>query len=231
MSIARVMSVSLVFALSSAAPHLVEAQSPADAQSTEAAQSTGRKFGISFGTAVSGSPLSEIAERNGTFAIPGQEIEFRLSYGSPRHELSLGLLADQYKLDQVVTRGSRSRLEYSSTTALVGYSMTEFVKSVPLVSSVDVGWNRFLVASVTPDYYTGETSDTRTEGNAFVLGLSYGVELPFRSVAVIPRIRITTSYPDFGGGDGYTILHPENDLGFKASFGVNVKALWRRGSK
>jgi len=39
----------------------------------------------------------------------------------------------------------------------------------------------------------------------------------------VPRVRIEVDFPDFGGGDGFGRLHPETDLGFRASFGVVLK--------
>lgn len=190
-----------------------------------AAQGAGRQVGILAGAAISGSPLGEVAERNGTFAIPGQEYEVRLLLSSGRgHEWSLGVLWDSYRLNQTIDISSRSQFDYTSTGTVVGYGFSQHAGSVPVVYGVDLGWMRFRTASSTPNYYTGEQEDTRTRGDAVVLGLSYGVEIPLQSLSLVPRIRIATNYPDFGGGEGYSGLHREHDLGFKASFGMSVKA-------
>jgi hypothetical protein len=197
-----------------------------------AAQNSSHSLGVLVGAAVSGSPLGGIAERNGTFAIPGQEYEVRLLLGSARgHEWSVGVLRDSYRLAQAADISTRSHFDYNSTGTVVGYGFTEETGSVPVVYGVDLGWQRFSAASSTPNYYTGEQEDTRTSGDAIVLGVSYGVEIPLQSVSLIPRVRIATNYPDFGGGEGYSGLHRQHDLGFKASFGISVKAATPFGRK
>lgn len=190
------------------------------------AQSTGRTIGVLAGAAVSGSPLGELAERNGTYAIPGQEFEVRLLFGSARgREWNVGVLSDRYRIDRAADDPlSQPQFDYTSTGALVGYSVTEPVGAVPVVYGVDLGWTRLRAASSTPNHYTAEQEDSRTQADVLVLGLSYGVEIPLQSISLVPRVRIATNYPDFGGGEGYSALHREHDLGFKASFGVAVKA-------
>lgn len=195
-------------------------------------QSAGRGFGVLVGAAASASPLSETAERNGTYAVPGLEYELRLLLAPrPGREWSVGVLTDSYQLDQTLDIASRSRFDYRSTSIVASYSLTEPVSGVPVVYGVDLGWTGFRATSSGPNYYSGDPEDTRTRGDAVVLGLSYGVEIPLHSVSLIPRLRVTTNYPDFGGGDGYSGLHRERDLGFKASFGVNVKARFPLGPK
>ena len=193
------------------------------------AQPGGREPGLMFVTAMSGSPLSEVAEQNGTYAIPGREQELRLLWVSPRGDgWSVGAIRDSYRLDQVIDISSRSVFTYRSTTASVGYSFARAGGAVPLSYGIDAGWLHYRATSSRPTYYTGEHADTRMRGDAVVLGLSAGVEIPFHSVALVPRLRIATNYPDFGGGEGYSRLHREHDLGLKASAGLGVKGILRR---
>jgi pimeloyl-ACP methyl ester carboxylesterase len=88
---------------------------------------------------------------------------------------------------------------------------------------LDLGWRSFTAAGSRPDAYTGEVHPGTVRGGGALLGVAYGVELSPGSSTVTPRLRLETSYPDFGGGDGYSRLHRESDLGFRASVGVELR--------
>lgn len=151
----------------------LHAQSAADHE-----QAHPTRYGVGFGAAVSTSPLGEIAERHGTYGIPGYQYEVRFFARTlARGEWSVALLWDDYHVGQ--------RLDLNTKYAF--------------------------------DY------DSRTVGHAAVLGWTAGLEIPGRALTTVPRIRLEMNFPDFGGGDGYTLIHPETDLGFKASFGVTLK--------
>jgi hypothetical protein len=194
-------------------------------------ESPGRRFGIFAGAAVGGAPLGQIAERNGTFAIPGLEYEVRaLLRSAGGNEWSLGLLVDEYRLDQEVDRLTRSRFDYSSTGISMGYGRVEPQKGVPIHYGVELGWRRFEASSARPSVYTGEAEASRASGHAAILAVSYGIEVPLEVVRLVPRLRLETSYPDIGGGDGYSALHTARDLGVRASVGVGLKRMLRRSS-
>lgn len=189
----------------------------------------GRRFGLAAGVAVGGAPLGEIAERNGTFAIPGKEYEFRaLTRSASGPEWSLGFLMDDYRLNQEIDRLTRSHFDYNSTGLIVGYGRSEMQNGVPIHYGVDIGWRQFDVSSSGPNYYTGEAEASRTSGHAALVAVSWGIELPLESMSLVPRVRIETNYPDFGGGDGYSALHQEHDLGFRASIGIGLKQIFQR---
>lgn len=189
------------------------------------AQDGDLRFGALFGGGLSGAPLGSIAERHGLYALPGLEHEARVLLGSGGHEWSLGGIWDRYRTEQAISPTSTSRFDYRSSGVVLGYSTVRRTGGVPVVYGVDLGWNHFEASSSTPSYYTGEQENSRTAGDAALLNVWYGVEIPMESVTVIPRIRLSTSYPDFGGGDGYSALHRSSDLGFKASVGVSLKKL------
>ncbi len=194
------------------------------------AQSRAPRFGAIFGAGLSGAPLGEIAERHGTRAVPGRDYEARVFHGSPQHEWSVGGIWDEYQFHQTIDLNTESRFEYTSASLVLGYSTLMPTGGVPTTFGIDLGVTEFRASSATPSYYTGEPESSRTRGHAILLNLSYGVEIPLKRMSMVPRLRLSTSYPDFGGGDGYSALHRESDLGFKASFGVNVRAVapWQR---
>jgi hypothetical protein len=182
------------------------------------------RFGVGFGAAVSTSPLGEIAERHGTYGIPGQQYEVRFFARTPgRGEWSIALLWDDYHVGQQLDRATSYAFGYDSRSLVIGYQTIPDNEGLRLVYGVDAGWLRYTTEANAIDYYTSEPYDSRTTGHAGLLGLSAGLEIPGKSLIVVPRVRIETNFPDFGGGDGYSILHPETDLGFKASFGVVLK--------
>lgn len=198
----------------------------------QAAGAAFHRFGIAVGAGVGGAPLGEIAERNGTFAIPGKEYELRgLLQVSPGAEWSMGLLVDDYSLDQQIEVVTRSRFDYQSAAVVVAYGRTEMQKNVPIQSRLDVGWRRFEVSSSGPNYYTGEAEASRTSGHSALVAVSLGVAIPLQSMSLVPRVRLETSYPDFGGGDGYSRLHREHDLGFRASLGIGLTRMFGRDSR
>lgn len=189
----------------------------------------GRRFGLAAGVAVGGAPLGELAERNGTFAILGKEYELRaLMRSASGREWSLGFIMDDYRLDQEPDRLTRSQFDYSSTGLIVGYGRSEIQEGVPMHYGVDLGWRHFDVSSSGPNYYTGEPEASRTSGQAALLAVSFGIEIPLEGASLVPRVRLETNYPDFGGGDGYSALHREHDLGFRASIGIGLKQIFQR---
>jgi hypothetical protein len=188
----------------------------------------GRRFGFAAAIAVGGTPLGEIAERNGTFAIPGMQYELRaLMRSANGTEWSLGLLMDNYGLDQEIDRLTHSQFDYSSTGLTVGYGRSQIQNGVPVRYGIDLGWRHFDASSSGPNYYTGEAEASHTRGHAAFLAVSYGIEIPLESISLMPRVRLETNYPDFGGGDGYSALHREHDLGFRASVGFGLKRMFQ----
>jgi hypothetical protein len=181
-------------------------------------------FGVAVGGGLSASPLGNIAERHGTFLIPGKDYEVWLTYGAAESgEFSLGMLADRYQVNQEFDSRTYSRFHYSSVGAFAGYSFLGVEGRTPVRYGVDLGWRWFSVESDRPDYYTGEPSVGATKGNALALGVTAGIEVPLDFGTAVPRVRVETNYPSFGGGDGYSELHRASDLGFRASVGIQLK--------
>lgn len=189
--------------------------------------SSGHRFGLAGGIAVSGAPMGEVAERNGTFAIPGTEYEFRLLMRwDEATEWSLGFLMDQFSLGQEIDPFTHSEFDYSSTGVVVGYSRTEPKSGIPIEYRLDLGWRQFDASSSGPNYYTGDSETSRVRGDAALLAVSLGIEIPVQSMWLVPTIRLETNYPDFGGGEGRSALHRESDLGFRLSMGVALKTIF-----
>ena len=196
---------------------------------TATAQREPAQIGVLAGTALSGSPLGEVGERMGIYAVPGREHEVRLLWIAPNGETwSIGSLWDSYALDHGFDLSSRVAFSYASTTTGLGYSRTREMRGVPVTYGLDLGWLHFRASSSWPSAYTGERTASEARVDAAALGASWGVEIPFRSFTLVPRARIALNYPDFGGGDGYSRLHREHDLGAKTSFGVAVKTTFPR---
>lgn len=192
------------------------------AEDHDAAQRT--RYGAGFGAAVSSSPLGEIAERHGTYGIPGYQYEVRLFARTPgRGEWSVALLWDNYHVSQQLDLATKYAFNYDSESLVLGWQSVPDQEGLQLVYGMDAGWLRYTTAANSIDYYTSTPFESSTVGHAAVLGFSTGLEIPGASLITVPRIRIETNFPNFGGGDGYSILHPETDLGFKASFGVVLK--------
>jgi hypothetical protein len=192
------------------------------AESDDAAPRT--RFGFGSGIALSTSPLGEIAERHGTYGIPGHQYEVRLFARTPeRGEWSVALLWDDYHVGQQLDLATKYRFDYSSTSLVVGWQSVPDREGLPLVYGLDAGWLRYVTEANSIDYYTSTPYDSRTVGHAAVLGWTAGLEIAGGVMTTVPRIRLEMNFPDFGGGDGYSRLHPETDLGFKASFGFVLK--------
>jgi hypothetical protein len=188
------------------------------------AQDAGRQFGVSAGLGVAGAPLGEVAASYGLVAIPGAEYDIRLFTRSVRgNEWSIGVLGDQYRVRHVTGMPTPSEFEFSSTALLVGRYWAQHIRGAPVRVGLDLGWRSFTAAGSRPDAYTGEVHPGTVRGGGALLGVAYGVELSPGSSTVTPRLRLETSYPDFGGGDGYSRLHRESDLGFRASVGVELR--------
>lgn len=182
------------------------------------------RFGFGYGLALSTSPLGEIAERLGTYGIPGHQYEVRLFARTPqRGEWSVALFWDDYHVGQQLDLATKYRFDYSSTSLVAGWQSVPDRKGLALVYGLDAGWLRYRTAANSIDYYTSTPYDSRAVGHAAVLGWTAGLEIPGGVMTTVPRLRLEMNFPDFGGGDGYSRLHPETDLGFKASFGVVLK--------
>jgi hypothetical protein len=189
-----------------------------------AAQETGRHFGASVGAGLAMAPLGDLAGSFGANALPGGEVAVRLYTRSFRgNEWSVGLLSDRYRMHHVADLATRSEFDYQSNALLVGRSWSEHVRGAPLRFGLDAGWRRFDATSTRPDILTADTYTTRVRGDAAVLGVLYGLDLARGTTGIMPRLRLEMSYPDFGGGDGYSGLHRTSDLGFRASFGVELR--------
>ena len=196
---------------------------PAATQSTDGAS----RIGFSATGSVAGAPIGQIAERNGLYAVPGLEYDLRaIVTTSSEREWSLGLLRDEYRTDTAIGLTSSSSFEYVSTAVVVGLGSLELEGPVPVRYGIDLGWRHFEALSDGPNYYTGQQETSSVVGNAALLATSFGIEIPLDGLVLVPRARLETNYPDFGGGDGYSALHREMDLGFRASLGIGVKKLF-----
>lgn len=217
--IPRVLLLTLGLSLLMGSGRAIHAQSAPDPENAPRT-----RYGVGFGAAVSTSPLGEIAERHGTYGIPGQQYEVRLLARTPRRgEWSVALLWDDYHVGQQLDRATQYAFDYDSKSLVIGWQSVPDQKGLQLVYGLDAGWLRYSTEANSIDYYTSTPYDSRTVGHAAVLGFTAGLEIPGRTLITVPRFRIETNFPDFGGGDGYSILHPETDLGFKASFGIVLK--------
>lgn len=196
------------------------------------AEEPGGTFEVAVGGGLSASPLGNIAERHGTFLVPGRHYEGWLTYRTSRKtEVGVGMLTEGYNVDQVLDSRTRSRFEYTSTGVFGGLSWVEAQGPTPIRYGIDLGWRWFSVESNRPNYYTGEPSGSWTNGRAVALGLGAGVELPLDFATAIPRVRVETSYPSFAGGDGYTNLRKARDVGFRVSVGIQGKSAFKPGKE
>lgn len=189
-------------------------------------------LGVVAGVGVGGSPLSHIAERNGTFAVPGTDWAARVVARTPGGaEWTLGVLGDGYHLDQAIDIDTRSAFDYTSTGLFVGYGVSALEAGlVPVRYGAELGWRWYRVESDGFSYYDGKPLSGSFHGSAFSVAFSAGIEFRLMHVSVMPRVRVETNYPTFGGGDGYSVLHRESDLGIRASLGVDLKtSLFRIG--
>lgn len=183
-----------------------------------------RQFGIQVGRGLAVAPLGDVAESFGIYAIPGYDYEARLVTRSARgNEWSVGALADEYEIDHIVDSHTRSRFAYSSVALVVARSWTQDLTHLWLQYGFEAGWRRFDAESSRPDVYTGALAESRTSGNAALFAVSFALELPGWYGTLQPRLRLETNFPDFGGGDGFSVVHRETDLGFRASLGLNFK--------
>lgn len=197
---------------------------PALAAAQESAP--GRRFGASVAVGVAGAPLGQLAESYGTRAIPGLELDIRaVRRAATGHEFSIGVLTDRYRMDHTIDLNTHSLFEHTSVGVVAGRSWFEEVGDVPMRFGLDLGWRRFSTSSSRPDFYTSDLAVSDVRGDAALLAVTYGVELPSGAMTVMPRLRLETSYPDFGGGDGYSALHRDRSLGFRASVGVELKSI------
>ena len=189
-----------------------------------------RQYGASFGIGLGIAPLGEVGESYGSEIVPGLEYDIRLFTRSPRGtEWNLGVLNDRYEMEPVLDINTRSAFEYTSTSVVVGFSKGEVVRAVPMRFGADLGWRHFDASSSRPNYYTGEVESSGVEGDAAVAAVHYSIEFGNGATKVLPRFRMEMSFPDFGGGDGYSLLHRETDVGFRASMGIGItSAFFRR---
>jgi hypothetical protein len=184
----------------------------------------GKRYGLAVGAALAGSPLGEVAGRYGLYAIPGYEFEVRAFRRSPRgHEWSMAVLWDAFRIDQRWDRTRSQAFDYSSVSLVVGYRSISNGPGVRLVHGVDAGWVHFATAADVVSFYTGEPDASKATGHAAVLAVSGGFEIPDGSATLVPQFRVALNFPDFGGGDGYSLLHREADIGLKALIGLAFK--------
>jgi hypothetical protein len=188
------------------------------------AQETDARVSLLVGAALTQSPLGELAERHGLYALPGTELEIRL-VGLPRGRgaWSVAAFQNRYALDRAPTLDTRAVLDYRATSLVVGHARTETIGSVPLEVGVDLGWVRLRADASVPNFYTGVPESSRVRGDAAVLALSYAVRIRAGSFTLLPRVRLSTNFPDIGGGAGYSGLHVERGLGFQLAFGVGAR--------
>ncbi|MDQ3557169.1 MAG: hypothetical protein M3409_10415 [Gemmatimonadota bacterium] len=185
------------------------------------------RFGVLVTQGVGGSPLGEIAERYETFAIPGTATDVRLLFRPrPTVEWQLGYTQDDFSLgDQIDPAGGRN-VRYTSAGFVVGRSTATADLPLRLIQGFDAGVSRFRVAGAAISRFDGERYVSEANGWVFVLGISAGVELPlYRQITVTPGARWALNTPDFGGGDGYSALHRETDVGFKLFFTLGLRVL------
>jgi hypothetical protein len=189
---------------------------------------TRRQYGVSVTRALSLAPLGRMAETYGMTAIPGNEYGVRLVTRSARgSEWTLGVLADEYRLEHRLAGDARAAFEYSSHAVVLERAWTETTGRVPVRYGAEAGWRGFSVDSRHPNAYTDEMEHTDVRGDAALFAVSFGIEVPSYMGTMVPRLRIETNFPDFGGGDGYSRLHRQSGLGFRASFGVELRLLTR----
>jgi hypothetical protein len=194
------------------------------AQEAPPSQEASRRWGLQLGYAIAGAPMGEVAGSFGTFLIPGREYELRLVTRSARgSEWSVGIIADEFSMDHVIDIRSRSQFDYESVGLVVGRAWVLSQPVVTTLAGIDAGWRHFRVSSSRPDYYSGERATSRTTGDAGFVAAVSGLELDGWYGIVQPRLRLEANFPDFGGGDGYSMVHRETDVGFRASVGVSVK--------
>jgi|SRR5690554_137974 hypothetical protein len=215
----RVTRFAIGLSLLLASPHAVFAQ---DAEAP--ARRGGLRYGVAVAAAASVSPLGEVAERHGLYGVPGRQVEVRLLARAPnRHVWSLGFILDDFHIGQELDRQTSYAFDYDSWSLVVGYRVARDEDGVGALYGVDAGWIRFAAAASTIDYYSGEPYTSRTASHGALLGLWAGLALPGKRFVTVPRVRLEMNFPDFGGGDGYSVLHRETDVGLKFSVGVAIE--------
>jgi len=188
------------------------------------ARREGLRYGFSVAASASVSPLGEVAERHGIYGVPGRQLEMRLLARTPSHRVwSLALLLDDFHIGQNVDRQTSYAFDYDSWSVVVGYRSSRNENGVRALYGVDAGWIRFTATASSIDFNTGEPYASRTSSHGALLGLWTGLALPGKHFVTVPRVRLEMNVPDFGGGDGYSILHRESDLGLKFSVGVALE--------
>jgi hypothetical protein len=182
--------------------------------------SSGLSVWISSG--VGGSPLGEIAERYSTFAIPGRGRDIRLGLRSgDRREWQVGYSGDRFRLGDQNRPERGRRIEYVSHGVSVGFLRLDSIGAVRMVGGAELGVSRFRVSGADFSRFSGEREESETDGTILILGATAGIELPrVRGITAVPHVRWALNFPDFGGGDGYSSLHRETDLGIKTFFNL-----------
>jgi hypothetical protein len=169
-----------------------------------------------------------VAESYDTRALGGIEYGirvFRRNAGGA--ELSAALLRDEFRIDRTA-EGARSASRYDSFAAVAGATWTEPSQRTVARYGLELGWRHYRASSARPSVYTGEPEATRVRGGAALFAVSYGRQNTAGATMIAPRLRLETSYPDLGGGDGYARLHRARDLGFRASAGVELNRILLR---
>ncbi|HEX7089270.1 MAG TPA: hypothetical protein VF192_04000 [Longimicrobiales bacterium] len=190
----------------------------------EPARQKGFRYGIAVAAAASVSPLGELAERHGIYGVPGRQYEVRLLARAPNRGVwSLALILDDFHIGQQLDRQTSYTFDYESWSLVAGYRLDLPLGGVRALYGVDAGWINFGARARSIDYYTGEPYASRTDGHGALLASWVGLALPGELFVTVPRVRMEINFPDFGGGDGYSVLHRETDVGLKVSVGLALE--------
>lgn len=182
----------------------------------------GSGISVWVGTGTGYSPLGNVAESYNTFGIPGQSTDVRIGVRSgARHEWLVGYTGDRFRLGDANRPDAGRRIEYVSHGVGVTRLRADSLGSVRLLSGWEVGVSRFRVRGAEFSVYDGEREESETSATTLVVGYTAGLELPlYRRITVVPHLRTTLNFPDFGGANGYTPLHREHTLGIKTFFNL-----------
>lgn len=189
-------------------------------------EASGVSVWVSSGTGFS--PLGDVAESYDTFGIAGRGHEVRIGVRSgARHEWQVGYTGDRFRLGDPGRPDQGRRIEYVSHGLSVGRVAADVLGGpgrsgdVRLLSGWELGVSRFRVSGAEFSRYGEGREESETSGTVLLAGYTAGLELPlFRGISMVPHVRTSLNFPDFGGGNGYTTLHRENGLGLKIFYNL-----------